>query len=328
MWILKLFVLLTIPITFPLSAILDKLLGEEVSSNYNKNKMKQLFKIYEEQNLLESHERKILDGALDLRDKQIREVMTPLEKVYMLDIDTTLDKDLLKEIYSKGYSRIPIYEGHREKIVSVLLSRDLILINPEKRKITIRQLSSMLVRIPKIVDHQEKLLPVLTYFKRGQSHMAVVTKIANEGDLDPQHVVIGIITLEDIIEEIVDQQASGKSQKDRHREQLIMRFSENLKKHEAQLNEVEAEAVCEYLWQLKEFKILKKKVLIDLLTEKAEIQDINTDQTPVTPGQKYRLPENPTTTAVANKFKIQFGPKSKEGPIPGALADESQLSAR
>jgi len=89
--------------------------------------------------------------------------------------------------------------------------------------------------------------------------------------------VIGIITLEDIIEEIVDSQASGKSHKDRHREQLIMRFSENLKKHEAELNEVEAEAVCEYLWQLKEFKTLKKKVLIDLLTEKAEIQDINTD---------------------------------------------------
>ena len=89
--------------------------------------------------------------------------------------------------------------------------------------------------------------------------------------------MIGIITLEDIIEEIVDSQASGKSNKDRHREQLIMRFSENLKKHEAELNEVEAEAVCEYLWQLKEFKTLKKKVLIDLITEKAIIQDINTD---------------------------------------------------
>ena len=64
--------------------------------------------------------------------------MTPLDKVYMLDIDTPVDKELLKQIYSNGYSRIPIYEGHREKIVSVLLSRDLILINPEKRKITIR----------------------------------------------------------------------------------------------------------------------------------------------------------------------------------------------
>lgn len=44
----------------------------------------------------------------------------------------------------------------------------------------------------------------MTYFKKGQSHMAVVTKIINEGELDPQYVVIGIITLEDIIEEIVD----------------------------------------------------------------------------------------------------------------------------
>lgn len=46
MWILQLMVWLTIPITFPLSAIFDKVIGEEVSSNYNKNKMKQLFKIY------------------------------------------------------------------------------------------------------------------------------------------------------------------------------------------------------------------------------------------------------------------------------------------
>ncbi len=48
--------------------------------------------------------------------------------------------------------------------------------------------------------------------------MAVVTKIIYEEDKDPHFEVIGIITLEDIIEEIVDQQVSGKSQKDRHRE--------------------------------------------------------------------------------------------------------------
>jgi CBS domain containing-hemolysin-like protein len=62
----------------------------------------------------------------------------------------------------------------------------------------------MLVRFPKVVDNQEKLLPVLTYFKKGQSHMAVVTKIVSEEERDPHPVVIGIITLEDIIEEIVD----------------------------------------------------------------------------------------------------------------------------
>lgn len=83
-----------------------------------------------------------------------------------------------------------------------------------------------------------------------------------------------------------------------------MRFTENLMKHEANLNEIEAEAVCEYLWQHKEFKALKKKVLLGLITEKAEIQDINTDQPTAAPGQKYRLPENTTSNIVANKFKI------------------------
>jgi hypothetical protein len=56
-----------------------------------------------------------------------------------------------------------------------------------------------------------------------------------------------------------------------------MRFSENLKKHEASFNDVEAEDVCEYLWQHKEFKALKKKVLFSLITQKAEILDITSD---------------------------------------------------
>ena len=87
-----------------------------------------------------------------------------------------------------------------------------------------------------------------------------------------------------------------------------MRFTENLKKSENQLNEVEAEAICEYLWQLKEFKVLKKKVLIDLITGNSEIMDIYTDEPTALPGQKYRLPQNPSTVNQPNKFKIKFGP--------------------
>ena len=73
-----------------------------------------------------------------------------------------------------------------------------------------------------------------------------------------------------------------------------MRFTENLKQSENHLNEVEAEAICEYLWQHKEFTILKKKVLIELITENSEIIDIYTDESTAHPGQKYRLPQNPT----------------------------------
>jgi metal transporter CNNM len=53
MWLLYIFVFITFPITFPLSAIIDKVLGEDAGNVYNKNKMKNLFKIYEKEKLLD-----------------------------------------------------------------------------------------------------------------------------------------------------------------------------------------------------------------------------------------------------------------------------------
>lgn len=140
MWILYLFMIITFPVSFPLSAILDKILGEDAGNVFNKNKMKRMFELYEKEKLLDPSELKILKAALELHEQKTIEVMTPLEKAFMLDVDTLVDKDLLRTIYTKGYSRIPIFEGQRDKIVGILLARDLILINPEKKKITIRQL--------------------------------------------------------------------------------------------------------------------------------------------------------------------------------------------
>lgn len=55
--------------------------------------------------------------------------MTPLSQTYMIDINANLDKNVLKDIYNKGYSRIPVYEGHKENIVGILMARDLVLLN-------------------------------------------------------------------------------------------------------------------------------------------------------------------------------------------------------
>ena len=53
MWLLYIFVFITFPITFPISAILDKMLGEDAGNVYNKNKMKRLFEVYEKEKLLD-----------------------------------------------------------------------------------------------------------------------------------------------------------------------------------------------------------------------------------------------------------------------------------
>lgn len=66
-----------------------------------------------------------------------------------------------------GFSRIPVYSGHKENIVGILLSRELILVNPKKGLITIKQLSHILVREVIQVDHETKLQPLLAFFKKG-----------------------------------------------------------------------------------------------------------------------------------------------------------------
>ena len=57
--------------------------------------------------------------------------MTKIDDCYMLEINTVLSRELLTEIYTKGFSRIPIYEDNVQNIVGILMVKDLILFNPE-----------------------------------------------------------------------------------------------------------------------------------------------------------------------------------------------------
>jgi metal transporter CNNM len=130
--------------------------------------------------------------------------MTTIDNVFMLDINTKLDHKVLREIYSRGFSRIPIYDNARDNIVGILMARDLILINPEKALITLKQMSSIIVREVIAVDESDKLEPLLGYFKKGLTHIGIVTAINKDTDQrDYTKRVIGIVTLEDIIEEII-----------------------------------------------------------------------------------------------------------------------------
>ena len=58
-------------------------------------------------------EKKILTATLELNRKTVKEVMTPIQEVFMLDINTVIDRQAMKEIYTKGYSRIPVFKGSK-----------------------------------------------------------------------------------------------------------------------------------------------------------------------------------------------------------------------
>ena len=73
-----------------------------------------------------------------------------------------------RTIYEQGYSRIPIYDGDRDNIVGILMSRDLILANIDDSLFTIQQLSSIFVREVIAIDHKTSLETVLRFFKKGE----------------------------------------------------------------------------------------------------------------------------------------------------------------
>lgn len=179
--------------------------------------------------------------------------MTHVEDVYMLEINTPLDHKMLREIYAQGFSRIPIFEKTRNNIVGILMARDLILINPDKALISLKQMSSIIIRDVIAVDYSDKLEPLLGYFKKGLTHIGIVTKVnASDGVREPTKKVVGIVTLEDIIEEIIMDEIEDeyelldeKNQRKILKEKLVTLFTD----HEAQkvLNQEEIMACLEFL---------------------------------------------------------------------------------
>lgn len=85
-----------------------------------------------------------MQSALELGRKQVDSVMTDINEVFMLDINTMVTRDILKEIYKKGYSRVPIFDTDRQCIMGTLMAKDLILFNPEKDHFTLKQMSSIM----------------------------------------------------------------------------------------------------------------------------------------------------------------------------------------
>ena len=140
--------------------------------------------------------------------------MTPIDKCFMLEISTKLNFDTLKQVYSSGHSRIPIYDRHKDNIVGILMARDLILINPDKAMMTLRQLSSILMKDVICCNETDAIEPVMYYFKKGLSHMSIVTKTIENKNLDPTQSVVGIVTMEDIIEELIQEEIEDEADED------------------------------------------------------------------------------------------------------------------
>mmetsp|Transcript_11946 Transcript_11946/g.24148 ORF Transcript_11946/g.24148 Transcript_11946/m.24148 type:complete len:192 (+) Transcript_11946:55-630(+) len=130
--VVKVFLVMLYVLTKPLSVVLDKLLGQELGTIYNSNELVTMVELHRQSNVVDNDQSNALVGALKYKDMLVSEVMTPMEKSYMISHEQTLSFKMLREIFQTGFSRIPVFgAAGRGDIIGMLFVKDLIFVDPE-----------------------------------------------------------------------------------------------------------------------------------------------------------------------------------------------------
>uniref|UniRef100_A0A3B4AWY0 Metal transporter n=1 Tax=Periophthalmus magnuspinnatus TaxID=409849 RepID=A0A3B4AWY0_9GOBI len=201
-WVTRLLMVLSFPVSYPISKLLDLVLNQEISNFYTREKLLEMLRVTDPYHDLVKEELNIIQGALELRTKTVEDVLTPLQDCFMLSADVLLDFGTMSEIMQSGYTRIPVYENTRSNIVDILFVKDLAFVDPDDCT-SLKTITQFYKHPLHCVFNDTKLDAMLEEFKKGKSHLAIVQRVNNEGEGDPFYEVMGIVTLEDVIEEII-----------------------------------------------------------------------------------------------------------------------------
>jgi CBS domain containing-hemolysin-like protein len=145
----------------------------------------------EEQGLISSMEEKMINSIFDFRETRVGEIMTPAVEIEAAEEKTTF-ADLVELFIEKGFTRVPVYRDTLDNIVGILHVKNLLKIfSPSSKDIPLPEL----LNPSYFVDEKKLIVDLLVEFQKRKVHMALV--------LDEFGSVRGLVTLEDVLEEIV-----------------------------------------------------------------------------------------------------------------------------
>jgi CBS domain containing-hemolysin-like protein len=145
----------------------------------------------EEEGILEESDRELVRSAVEFGDKLVREVMTPRPEVFSVAASLTLEA-FLEELREHNYSRVPVYEGSIDNITGIAFAHDLLQIADTEA--STRTVESM-AREAEFVPETKRVYELLREMQREKQHMRIV--------IDEYGGVSGLVTIEDLLEEIV-----------------------------------------------------------------------------------------------------------------------------
>jgi CBS domain containing-hemolysin-like protein len=135
----------------------------------------------------------MIEGVIELGDANVSHIMTPRTDIHMVQINTPWD-EVVESIIESGHTRVPVYDKSRDDIAGILYSKDLL---PELAKSSNDPPRALpqLLRKPLFVPETKPVDELLKLFQKSRTHIAVV--------LDEYAGVSGLVTIEDVLEEIV-----------------------------------------------------------------------------------------------------------------------------
>ncbi len=158
----------------------------------SRNELIELLRSAEQRSLLDAEALSIIEGALTVSDMQVREIMIPRSQVVMVRIDED-PGDFLPHIIESGHSRFPVIGENSDDVLGILLAKDLLslALRASKSKFSMKDLLRPCTAIPE----SKRLNVLLQEFRSTRNHLAVV--------YDEYGGVSGIVTIEDVLEQIV-----------------------------------------------------------------------------------------------------------------------------
>ena len=170
---------------------INKLIGAKKLPIVTEEELKSIVKASEEEGSIKEIEKKMIGRIFDFDNTTVGDVMTRKKSMVLVSLDMQI-RDVLQLPTAKMYSRFPVYEKNRENIIGIVYLKDMLkFVKDNKFDIPVRQI----MRKPLFVFSNKKMDTMLRLFQGSKQHMAIV--------IDEKAHVIGLVTIENILEEIV-----------------------------------------------------------------------------------------------------------------------------
>lgn len=190
---MKLLVLVLTPISAIFSGIsnvLARFFASEETQTVTEEDLINIIETIEDEGVLEPEKQALVNSAMEFRSKLAKDIMTPVDDVVCVSVSMPLDK-LAEKVQTSIYSRIPVYEGAKNNIVGILPVNKFLANFVSGRPVRLRKL----LLKPYVFDYRTEIPELLQRMRLNKLHMVFL--------VDENHRKVGLITMEDLLEELV-----------------------------------------------------------------------------------------------------------------------------